>query len=131
MRFYIILFLQISAEQFSNRFQNFLRLKQLKEMKELGIPLREILIQNVISQGLPTTHSVIMNKKKIEKKKEEIAARPKLLTVELEPETFSVAETSFRASQSEYNADVISLVLYSDRELNQSVRYNEAFMILF
>ena len=122
MRFCIILFLQISAEQFSYRFQNFLRLKQLKEMKELGIPLREILIQNVISQGLPTAHSVIINKKKIKKKKEEIAARPKWLTVELEPGTFSVAETSFRASKIEHNADGISLVLYSDRELNQSVR---------
>jgi len=122
MKLYFILFLQISADQFSNRFQNFMRLKQLKEMQELGIPLREILIQNLISQLLPPTFSVIMNKKKIKQKKEKIEARPKWLTVELEPETFSVARASFSASQLEYNKDEISLVLYSDRELTKNVR---------
>lgn len=99
-----------------------MRLKQLKEMKELGIPLREILIQNLISQVLPPTFSAIMNKKKIKQKKEKIEARPKWLTVELEPETFSVARASFSASQLEYNKDEISLLLYSDRELTKNVR---------
>ena len=122
MRLAFLLFLKISAGQYSNRFEYFIQLKQLKQMKELGIPLREIMIQNVISPGLPVMHSIIMNRKKIQKKRKELEARPKWSIVELEPETFSVAKTSFRGSQTEYNSNGVSLKLFGNREMTQNIR---------
>ena len=121
----LILIAAVFGQKFDMKsFQSFMKMKQMKEMKELGIPLREILIQSAITRNLPSSFSTFINRRKIKRKKEEIEmARPKWVKVELEAESFSVAESSFRSLQVGRTGDLdSSLALFTDEGLTNRVQ---------